>query len=337
MFDEKKEFIEEAISIFSLTLQFPSLSPTQRLFVAKSWAYAAEQHHHPSALAAYDTLLQATRELASLSLDIESRQQALSSGGDGLTRKAALCAIQLHDYGKAIEYLETGRAVVWSQVLHLRTPLDRLLEVALELGERLHNIATQLEVASHRNTFAEPTDNKRNILLKQEEHNLESLSAEWLGLINQVRGVEGFEEFLKPPRLSGLQAAAFKGPIVFLIPAYDESHCLIMTSTDIHHLSLPALSALELLKMNQLLQAAASQDTLSRSSIDHLQGNLVSFEEENMAPDVGVSEERAIRPVGALRSDDVFKRILKILWDELVKPVIEVLGIKVKFHLSLKA
>ncbi|KAH9484411.1 hypothetical protein JR316_0003892 [Psilocybe cubensis] len=322
----KNELLEQAMDAFSVALQIPSLSPTQRLLVAQSWAFAADEYHHPTVLGAYDTLLQVARERASLSLDIESRQQSLSAGGDSLARKAALCAIRLHDYGKAIEYLEAGRAVVWSQVLHLRTPLDRLLEEAPDLGERLRDISSKLEVASHRDTFAVPTDNKRHIMLEKQERELDALTAEWHSLIDQVRGINGFEDFLLPPRLSVLRGATSRGPVVFLIPAYEQSHCLIMTATDVHQIQLPALPVIELLKMKELLHAASTQETLLRSSIEHIQGDL-SFFHENIVAQPDVAEERATRRAGALRSDDIFKYILRVLWNELVKPVLGVLGI----------
>ena len=44
----------------------------------------------------------------------------------------------------AVELLEEGRAVFWSQVLQLCTPLSELLLKAPEIGQKLHDISNTL-------------------------------------------------------------------------------------------------------------------------------------------------------------------------------------------------
>jgi len=66
-------------------------------------------------------------------LGLQARQQALASGSDGLARDAAACAIRLVQYGEAVELLEAGRGVFWSQALQLRTPMADLHDMAPDI------------------------------------------------------------------------------------------------------------------------------------------------------------------------------------------------------------
>ena len=50
----------------------------------------------------------------------------MTAGSDGLARDAARCAIRSGCLKKAIELLEVGRSIFWSQVLSLRSPFDQL-------------------------------------------------------------------------------------------------------------------------------------------------------------------------------------------------------------------
>ena len=77
----------------------------------------------------------------------------------------------------------------------------------------------------------------------------------------------------------------------------------------------------------RIIQKACSQSPISQSLIDEIQDKNIKLP----------GEERAGRPASSsaqLRSsDDWFKLVLRKLWDELVRPVIDVLDIKVSQYL----
>jgi len=75
--------------------------------------------------------------VAALSLDVKSRQEALTAGSDGLAGDASRCAIRSGHIDKAIELLEAGQSIFWSQVLSLRSPFDQLHKNAPELADKL--------------------------------------------------------------------------------------------------------------------------------------------------------------------------------------------------------
>ena len=87
-----------------------------RFRAAKTWSHHADSRHK-LALDAYQAAINLLPRLAMLGLNLQSCHEALTSGTDGLARNAAACAIQSGQYDKAIELLEEGRTIFWSQAL----------------------------------------------------------------------------------------------------------------------------------------------------------------------------------------------------------------------------
>jgi hypothetical protein len=165
---------------------------------------------------------------------------------DGLARDASKCTIQAGNLTKAIEFLEAGRTIFRSQLLLLRSHFNKLYNVAPELADQLQQIATALELGSHRSMSIQPLNNQSKLLQHLETSRLNHLHKEWSKAIDSVRCLKGFEHFLQPYQFLSLQAAASKFPVVALVANNNESNILIMTSTDIHHIPLSSLPADEL-------------------------------------------------------------------------------------------
>ncbi|KAF8154290.1 CHAT domain-containing protein [Crassisporium funariophilum] len=323
--------LDQAMSAFSDSTKCLSQSASQRLRVAKKWTHHADLYQHPTAIEAYDAALQALPQLAAFNLDIQSRQQALAADSDGLARRAARSAIRVARLDKAIEYLEAGRAVFWSQLLQLRSPFDRLHDIAPEFEAKLRSIATELESKSHEGKFIKISDNRAKMTQEAEESHLDSLNKEWARVLSDVRELKGFEDFLRPLRLSSLQAAAAKIPVVFLVDNDDGSHCLIMSSASVHHIPLPRLTTEELRKLVYLIQAAALQAKISRSSIGETAENVAPFPPpvaETLRSWMDQEESRGMRYANQIPSDSIFKSVLETIWIEVVQPVIDFLGLE---------
>ncbi|PPQ88891.1 hypothetical protein CVT25_009126 [Psilocybe cyanescens] len=314
--------LDEAMSFFSAAAQYLFQPPSHRLNFAKIWIGLAVQSQHSSAIHAYEAALQALPQVAALSLDVQSRQKALTTGTDGLARDASICTILSGNLDKAIEFLEAGRGIFWSQVLSLRSPFHRLRNIAPngpELADRLQNIAKELENGSHRDVTAQLLDNRKKLSIDQEASRLNRLNEEWEQNILKARELHGFEDFLLPPRLSSLKPAASEYPVVFLIENDIRSHCLIMTSTNIHHIPLPNLQTPILKILVDSIRMASSQSVISRSFIDQTRDTITKL----LGEERGISFEN-----DGGDSDGTFRPVLKMLWDELVKPVIDYLNIK---------
>ncbi|KAF8970455.1 CHAT domain-containing protein [Flammula alnicola] len=318
--DRNSDFLEQAMCSFSAATQCLSQPPSRRLNIAKSWIRHADNHQHIHAIDAYDAALQALPQLAALSFSLQSRQEALSAGSDGLARDASRCAIRAGDLVKAVEFLEAGRSIFWSQSLSLRSPFDQLRDIEPQLADKLRHIADALELGSHRDISADISDNRRKLSRDQEASRLNRLNEEWANGIDEVRKLKGFEDFLRPRRFSELQRAASEYPVVILVANNDGSHCLILTSTTIQHIDLPRLPTRRLQDLVRLVQVAVSESTVSFSSVERVMEDLAVLLGENRAV------ERMVHKLGS--SDDVFKRVLRILWNEVVKPVVDFLKIE---------
>jgi hypothetical protein len=108
---------------------------------------------------------------------------------------------------EAIETLEKGRALLWSEMRHLRTSIDQLLQVDPQLGQKFATINQDLEELtksippSHKLSIDDglasdlkAVDPFGHFLLKQRK-----LLKERGDLISQIRALPGFSSFLESP------------------------------------------------------------------------------------------------------------------------------------------
>ena len=237
--------------------------------------------------------------------------------GDGLAQEASRCAIHYGHIDKAVKFLEAGQNIFWSQVLSLCSPFSQLHKVSPDLADKLQVIATALEIGSHHDVSAAILDNQKKLSIDQESSRLNCLNEEWVASIHEVRKLHGFEDFLHPSCMSSLKTAASEYPVVILIANDDSSHCLIMTPIKVHHIPLLTLGTPALHKIAHLVQVPQFM-----SSWTFTEAILWLMEECTTRKFVRVDHKFG-------SSDDIFRYILRILWDELVSPVINLLEIKV--------
>ena len=316
------KYLEQAMTAYRDATQCLSQSASLRLRIVNSWIFHAQAYQHISAIEAYEVALQALPQVVALSFDIQSRLEALNiENAFSLARRASRCALLAGNLEKAIEFLEAGRSVFWSQVLSLRSPVDQLHDINPNLADKLKMVGEALELGSHRNTSAELSDNLKRLTLDQETSRLNRLNEEWEEAIKEARKLKGFEDFLRSPRISSLKPAVSGCTVVILVANDNCSDCLIMTSTRIEHISLPRLHNGALLCLSNLIQTAISQLPISSSLVDQAGDRIVEL----------LGKERAGKvsngPLAS--SDDIFKAVLSMLWVEVIKPIVNLLDIKV--------
>jgi len=312
---------------------------------AREWALRANEHRHPSDIEAFDAVLGILPQLAALSLDIKARQTALPPGSSGLACLASKCAIRNGNLQKAVEFLEAGRGVFWSQILRLRSPVDRLRDIAPQLADALIRVSTELDAASHQVSEAANSSNSQKITIEREQSRLQRLNKERSNTLDAIRRLPAFTDFLLPLRLATLQRAANTSPVVFLVANDEGSDCLVMTSTDIHHIQLPNLPTETLREAASLLTRKLTGKQVSRSfteefddipeilfpAFDHLirkaSTQVDPYEDKDGPQESGVRGDGYGRR--RISSDAVFKLVLKVLWVEVVQPVIRVLHLRV--------
>ncbi|KAI9441239.1 hypothetical protein H4582DRAFT_2205741 [Lactarius indigo] len=107
----------------------------------------------------------------------------------------------------AVETLEQGRALLWSEMRGLRTSVDQLRNVDPALADKFQDVSQALE------TVTTPVSlHEIRKLLQEQRRTLQDLQA----IISQIRKLSGFESFLKAVPFHTLRNAASGGPIIVI-------------------------------------------------------------------------------------------------------------------------
>jgi hypothetical protein len=134
-----------------------------------------------------------------------------------------------------------------------------------------------------------------------------ALAREWDELVEQVRLLDGFEDFLRPPPLELLIAAATKGPVVVVNVSRWRCDALIVTATGVEAVELPDLTA------GELAERTATYLRVLRSSA---------------RVDKTLSFKEAMRRIADARKEreETLHSTMQWLWDAVADPVLRALG-----------
>ena len=224
---------------------------------------------------------------------------------------AVAAAITAGEYGRALEWLEAGRAVVWSQVLQLRTPVDDLQQLHPQLAKDFLRVSQALQ---HAASSALPDSSNTRATESSFGSNAQSshgYALEYNKLLTQIHELKGFQDFMQPKKLMQLAKACASGPVVVISVHQIRCDALVLCRAgDVVHVPLPEFSLLHA----KLLQTWL-WDFLARS-------NLLSRWRGDLRDEYKV-EERGGR-VTAKEAPDILRELLAMLWAKVVKPIMDV-------------
>ncbi|KAF8596916.1 hypothetical protein BDV93DRAFT_454084 [Ceratobasidium sp. AG-I] len=272
--------------------------PSVRLDAAKSWANLSLIIYPSNTLQAHHTAMLLLPELIWLGTTSARRYECITEVG-AVAVEAAAAAISAKKYDLALEWLEQGRSIVWTQTLQLRMPYDVLSPVDPKLSQQLQHVSRELELASQR-TPSNIIAGSDPMTLEQATLRHQHLTHQYEKLVAQARELPGFHDFMLPKTAAELKLAARSGPVVVVNIHAEHCDALILSpqSNEVAHVPLPELSHSELSRLHNLMLT-----TLKAKSI----------------------RERAMARLKELDGDH-FKHILTTLWHKLVKPVLDFLG-----------
>jgi hypothetical protein len=190
-------------------------------------------------LEAYQAAIDLLSRIVMLDLDLRSRQEALTSGIEGFARDAAASAVRSGEFGKAITFLEGGRSLFWTQALQCRPPLAELESKAPSLAKEFKDLSHALEQGSQREAswnLSGPSE--KRLGTEQEAARYRSVNRSWLSVLERVRSLDGFRDFLLPTPFDKLQKAAAHGTVVVLNAS--DIGCATLTITLSHIVHVPA-------------------------------------------------------------------------------------------------
>ncbi|KAH9055403.1 hypothetical protein EDB87DRAFT_1688265 [Lactarius vividus] len=226
----RTEDVNEVMRLIPLAIDDRYAQAPERFQLSCSWAYIARRISHPSISVAYDKAMALMQDSLSFSPTVQIQHDRLVAMND-------MCKTMPFDYvsyqvglGRleaAIETLEQGRALLWSEMRDLRTATIEPNEEDLPLAKRLAEINQELEtvavsIAPSRRLETENSVTQDNdgmdafggLFLRQRK-----LQEERDELISQLQGRPGFERFSETPSFATLQSAASHGPVIII------NHC----------------------------------------------------------------------------------------------------------------
>lgn len=302
-----RDDLDQSVSHFKSATMCNIGPPQSRLSAAKNWTQTLHRHYPESLeiIPAFDATLSLVAIIAGLEQPVQSRSNQLKDIS-GLAVHAASVAFSHSRPDKALEWLEQGRCLVWSQLNHLRTPLDDLRFRDAELAERVADTAKQLEWAGASRTSSHlDMSLSEKISVEEESRAHLDLARKWDDLLQRVRAIPGFELFLEPIPCAGLlQHLPESGPVVVINvhKTRCDAFALLAGAGEPIHIPLPNFT---------LAKAEGHWADLS--------SRLSYFGHRGIRPAKRESKERG--------SQGVFHGILLGLWVDVVKPILSMLGL----------
>lgn len=228
----------------------------ESLRCAHAWVHKARQMHHGSLGDAYDHLIQCLRHYLIIGPTIKLQYNALVAQANLLSfpMDAASHAIANGDVERAVELLDAGRSLLWSEMRRFREPLLRPELVGDDLATKFESVRSELQnISSAEARFdtvwgggqrtdraerdASIADISYDILLPRKRKLLDDYE-ELLGLI---RKRPGFEDFLGLPPFKKLREAAREGPVIIVNASEFGSHIVIVPNNSSKQPSLISL------------------------------------------------------------------------------------------------
>ncbi|MFF8605234.1 CHAT domain-containing protein [Streptomyces sp. NPDC015346] len=229
-------------------------------------------------------------------------QRHLLADLNELAVDAAAAAVGAGRPEQAVEILERGRTVMWSQLLDLRTTeLSRLREDNPEMFARLDAIRDELDTPPPGDGRETPGQAERRT----------ALAREWESL-TRTAGV------LRSPRYASLRAAAAEGPVVVVNVSLIGCHALLVRAE-----GPPAVVPLDALTHDGVREAldrtARADDRLVRAHAELRRARETGAE----AGRVEAAEALVIR--AEMRRAQTAARMLDWLWESVARPVLDAL------------
>ncbi|KAG2129208.1 CHAT domain-containing protein [Suillus bovinus] len=218
--------LNAAMHHFEAASNIVSAGFLSRLRASLSWVRHAHEHSHGTQLEACATSMRLLDAYMSVTASVSSRHNVLKKFPSAFAVDAASCALRSGDVGRAVELLEQGRTIIWTQMARLRTPLDGLQAC----GD--HAVAPMKKFTDLSSLLDKPPpshpEGTQRVYVEAEAARYRRLVEDWNGTVEEIRKIEGFSRFLLPPLFSDLQHAARDGPIIMLIASRSSCDAIII-------------------------------------------------------------------------------------------------------------
>ncbi|MCW3813158.1 CHAT domain-containing protein [Micromonospora sp. DR5-3] len=233
----------EAIATYAAIAASPRADAQTRINAERQQAALAREAGDPAArLAALERAVRRMPTSVSRSSSARRRLGAVAALG-GLAAEAAAVAIAAGDADRAIELLERGRGLLFHEALGIRSGRVALRTVSPQLATELDRVDREL-------AEADAYTHVRKFTIEVERRSadgdlLDSATTEWDPreawaartrqlaverdrLIERIRGLPGFADFLRPPSVPLLRQRLAGMPVVVVNTHGDRGDALVM-------------------------------------------------------------------------------------------------------------
>ena len=221
---------QEAIRLISSVVNDQYTRDPDRFSLSCQWAILARSIGHPTTSAAYKTAMLLIQRSLSFAPTVSVQHTRLVAMGEDcqtMPLDYASYQIQLCRFEEAVETLEQGRTLLWSEMRGLRTTVSQIIGEESPLAKRFSEINQELEALTMAVTPSgrpeveddvhegkDGTDPFGRLVIKQKK-----LVEERDVLISQIQSQPGLKGFLGTPSINTLRSAASRGPVIII------NHC----------------------------------------------------------------------------------------------------------------
>ncbi|KDR79601.1 hypothetical protein GALMADRAFT_63499 [Galerina marginata CBS 339.88] len=302
---------QSATSHFWKAATYSTGSAYRRLLAAEAWIEYSRDALPEQLLQAYEMVITFISKIAGLEQTIQKRHSNLLEISI-TTSHAASAAFQLDRHDLALEWLEQGRCLVWSQLNNLRAPIDVVRGRNPALADNILRVSRALETAAYREELSATTPERSTLqkISREDEVMIHlKLAQQWDELLSTIRAIPEFEDFLRPLSYDGL-LKNLPNPGTVVVINVDHDHCdaLALTSSGrgARHIPLPNFSY-------------SKAEDLRNQLVTHLCFSGVRMRESH-------SDGRGMRLETKGEDRKVVTHVLKELWTLVVKPILDRLG-----------
>ena len=246
--------VEEIFRLYPIAATDIYAKIPNRFVISCEWADAARAAGHLSTSDAYKSATSLMPDSLAFAPNLEMqhfRLVAMRDNTEKLPLDYASYQVRTGRLREAIETLEQGRGLLWSEMRGLRTSIDHLRMVDSSLAEKFAAVNRDLEaLTTSGSSMIWSNDGNVDddgvmdpigrVVVKQR-----NLLDERTSLITQIRSLPGFETFLTSLPFDTLRSAAAHGPVIIinhskwhsdiLILLHDSPPSVITTTSDFYH------------------------------------------------------------------------------------------------------
>jgi hypothetical protein len=218
------ESVNESISMFNEAFE-ATTNASDKFEIAYFWANFARFFKHPSTSLAYQNALSVMQSTLT-GPTVQTQHVVIRNLGTHMRIPLdyASFLIERGQLELAVETLEQGRALLWSEMRGLRTSVDQLRTVDPALADKFRDLSEALEAVTTSMSLYENSETPPDTGGGHEETDVFSQTLKKQRRIlqdrqAQIRKLPAFDSFLKAVPFHTLRNAASGGPIVII------NHC----------------------------------------------------------------------------------------------------------------